>query len=52
MTNRLYTFPLLVLLMYGPVHAGDWPAFRGPHGDGKSAETHAPVEWSETTNVR
>lgn len=31
--------------------AEDWPAFRGPAGDGHSGERGLPVEWSETRNV-
>ena len=30
---------------------GDWPAFRGPGGDGHSRERGLPLEWSETRNV-
>lgn len=29
----------------------DWPAFRGPDGQGHSAESGLPVEWSETKNI-
>ena len=29
----------------------DWPAFRGPDGQGHSTESHLPIEWSETRNV-
>jgi outer membrane protein assembly factor BamB len=31
--------------------AADWPQFRGPGGQGHSAETGLPVEWSESKNV-
>jgi outer membrane protein assembly factor BamB len=31
--------------------AEDWPAFRGPTGQGHSAEQGLPLEWSETRNV-
>jgi outer membrane protein assembly factor BamB len=31
--------------------AQDWPAWRGPDGNGTSAETHLPVKWSRTDNV-
>lgn len=33
-------------------HAADWPAFRGPHGDGITEETGFPLEWSTEKNVR
>src|SRR5262245_20162224 len=29
----------------------DWPAFRGPGGQGHSSERDVPVEWSESKNV-
>jgi outer membrane protein assembly factor BamB len=32
--------------------ADDWPQFRGPGGQGHSAETGLPFEWSETKNIR
>jgi len=36
------------------VALADWPAFRGPHGDGHAAQSKPlglPREWSETKNV-
>ena len=33
------------------VSAENWPAWRGPRGDGTSLETSAPTEWSATRNV-
>lgn len=35
-----------------PVSAADWPAWRGPNGDGISPETKFPTSWSATRNVR
>jgi len=32
--------------------AGDSPQFRGPGGEGHSAETNLPLTWSETENIR
>ena len=32
--------------------AGDWPAFRGPRGDGISDETGVPLVWGPDRNVR
>src|SRR5262245_44220703 len=29
----------------------DWPQFRGPLGQGHSAETGLPLEWSESRNI-
>ncbi len=34
------------MLMSGPVHAGNWPQFRGPDGTGVSSEKNIPVTWS------
>ena len=34
------------------VAGGDWPAFRGPTGDGIAARERAPVEWSPTNHIR
>jgi outer membrane protein assembly factor BamB len=31
--------------------AEDWPAWRGPRGDGSSLETGIPVKWSATDNI-
>lgn len=44
---------LLAALLAGAAHAGagDWPEFRGPDGQGHSAEQGLPVEWSESRNV-
>src|SRR5208337_2781729 len=32
--------------------AGNWPAWRGPDGDGHCAEKNLPLRWSQTENVR
>ena len=43
---------LVAVVLVGPAaYAQDWPAFRGPTGQGHSAERGLPVEWSESTNV-
>lgn len=33
-------------------HADNWPGWRGPRGDGTTAETAFPLRWSETENLR
>src|SRR5262245_47697131 len=33
------------------LRAEDWPQFRGPDGQGHSAERGIPVEWSEARNI-
>lgn len=40
----------LVLLQSAPA-GQDWPCFRGPGGQGHSAETGLPLEWSAEKNV-
>lgn len=40
----------LVLLIQSAA-AENWPAFRGPRGDGTTPATGVPVEWSETKNI-
>ena len=48
---RLLAHLSLATLLTLPAFAGDWPQFRGPHGDGKSAEAEAPLEWGPEKNV-
>jgi outer membrane protein assembly factor BamB len=33
------------------LQAENWPQWRGPRGDGTSAETDLPIRWSKTENV-
>jgi outer membrane protein assembly factor BamB len=48
---------LILCLVAGQVTAtavrgdDDWPAFRGPTGQGLSTATNLPIEWSATRNV-
>lgn len=55
-SSRLYRAILSGLALYGaaavPVGAGDWPAFRGPTGNGISGEAKAPLFWGPQKNVR
>src|SRR5512140_2236563 len=39
------------LSAYPLVQAEDWPAWRGPRGDGTSAEMNLPIQWTATSNV-
>ena len=39
------------LLLAAPAAASDWPEFRGPDGQGHSAESGLPAEWGEDRNV-
>jgi hypothetical protein len=40
------------LTLAAALPADNWPAFRGPTGDGVSDAKSLPTEWSETKNVR
>jgi outer membrane protein assembly factor BamB len=42
---------ILCVLLPFSTHAEDWPAFRGPTGQGHSSERGLPFEWSEARNV-
>jgi outer membrane protein assembly factor BamB len=39
-------------LMAASAPASDWPAFRGPNGDGIAQENKAPLHWGPGKNVR
>jgi outer membrane protein assembly factor BamB len=41
----------VMLATRASVSAEDWPQFRGPGGQGHSAETGLPIEWGEAKNI-
>jgi len=41
---------VLMILFFTSAQAGDWSGFRGPQGDGKTADS-APSEWSADKNI-
>ncbi len=43
--------PALIAAFSPFAKAENWPAWRGPRGDGTSIEKNIPVEWSSTRNV-
>ncbi len=44
---------LIVLISFSAcLEAGNWPAFRGPSGDGKSLGKDLPSEWSPSKNIK
>lgn len=43
---------LLAAFLPGLALADNWPAFRGPTGDGHSTAKAPPTRWSETENVK
>ena len=42
----------MVIFNYSITCADDWPAWRGPRGDGISLESNGPLHWSTTDNIR
>ncbi len=53
MRLRSLTAGMLVIVAgFGAAHSADWPAFRGPHGNGISDETGLPTEWGPDKNVK
>ncbi|HYE97577.1 MAG TPA: PQQ-binding-like beta-propeller repeat protein [Planctomycetota bacterium] len=49
MTTRIAA---LILVLPSALGAQDWPGWRGPKGDGTSAEKGFPVTWGPDRNVR
>ena len=47
-------FPLFILMtsMYTVAPAADWPAWRGPTGQGFCAEKNILLKWDGQTNVK
>jgi outer membrane protein assembly factor BamB len=43
---------LLLMGVTAGLHAENWPAFRGPLGNGKSSEKDLPTAWSPTENIK
>ncbi|MAG94036.1 MAG: serine/threonine protein kinase [Planctomycetaceae bacterium] len=54
MSATLQMLLLGLILSGGPrlLNAGDWPAFRGPAGNGLSDESGLPAKWSPSENVK
>ena len=51
--NRSLLLSLMTLGLLTPgLVAEDWAGWRGPRGDGHSADTGFPLQWSATDNVR
>jgi outer membrane protein assembly factor BamB len=49
---RQVVFLAAVVALPGAARADNWPAWRGPDGTGRCAETDLPLKWSATENVR
>lgn len=48
---RRLIFPFVLALFSLHLRAEDWPQFRGPTGQGHSAEGDLPLEWSESRSI-
>jgi outer membrane protein assembly factor BamB len=49
--QAVFAIAALVGLLISTTSAEDWMQFRGPDGQGKSAQTGLPLHWSATENV-
>ena len=50
---RVYLAAMIFLVALATAApAADWPAFRGPQGNGLSEETKAPLHWTKIKNVK
>jgi len=48
---RIATGLIIAFALTSRADAQEWPAFRGPGGEGHSTEQNLPLEWSETKNI-
>ena len=51
MSKTIAVILLTALFMAVPARGGDWPAWRGPRGDGRADGATLPTRWSTTENV-
>ncbi|MHC1763422.1 MAG: PQQ-binding-like beta-propeller repeat protein [Verrucomicrobiia bacterium] len=49
--RRFLLLAAALLFAAATSHAENWPQFRGPTGQGHSAETGLPLRWSSTENI-
>ena len=42
---------LLLLLLVSPLHAENWPHWRGPQFNGSTSETNLPTEWTRSEGI-
>lgn len=54
MTGLRFRLAFLIHVLVGvsAAHADNWPAWRGPTGQGYCSETNLPLKWSTTENVK
>jgi outer membrane protein assembly factor BamB len=49
---RYFGALMALVALAAPIPAGNWPAWRGPSGDGHCPEKDLPLKWSRTEKVR
>lgn len=49
--HRLAAVLVTLATLTGAAYGENWPAWRGPRGDGTSLENDVPIHWSGTDNV-
>src|SRR5712672_2373765 len=49
--GRIVAVSLTIFFADFATRADNWPAWRGPHGSGNSAESSVPIYWSTNQNV-
>ena len=47
-----FATPFILLVLCTPAFAADWPAWRGPTGQGVCEEKNIPVTWSDKEHVK
>ena len=52
MSAKLLGVAAALVIGAGTLSADDWPAFRGPAGNGMSAEKSAPTTWAADKNIK
>lgn len=50
-THRRITLIVSLVIFGTSARGDDWPCWRGPRGDGSSAESNLPTRWTATDNI-
>src|SRR5438093_10844757 len=50
--TRFAAASMLLVAVTTTARSDNWPAWRGPTGQGHCAETNLPLKWSTTENVK
>jgi hypothetical protein len=52
MSSKIFGIAVALLVGAGTISADDWPAFRGPAGNGTTPEKSAPTTWAPDKNIK